>query len=171
MHHEESFFADPRSWVAIAFVIFFVLFGKKIWGVITGILDKRAETIRGELAEAQRLRREAEAMLAEAAASRKAALAQAKDLLEGASREATRLAALAAAEAEQSASRREKMAMDRITAAERAAVDEVRLAAADVAGEATRMIISESMSPEASAAIIDRAISGLPAALSLRRAA
>jgi F-type H+-transporting ATPase subunit b len=170
MNHEESFFADPRSWVAIAFVIFFVLFGKKIWVALAGILDKRADTIRAELAEAQRLRKEAEAMLAEAAAARATALTRAQELLDGAQREANRLAALAAADAEQSAVRREKMAMDRITAAEKAAVDEVRIAAADVASHATRLLLTETLSADASAAIVDRAIASLPAALANRAA-
>lgn len=171
MQHEESFFADPRTWVAVAFVIFFVLFGKTLWKALTGLLDKRADTIRAELAEAQRLRSEAEKMLADAAKSRATALADAHALLEGAKREASRLAALAVSDAEASAARRERMAMDRIAAAEKAAVDEVRYAAAEVAGAAARIVISEGLSPEASAAIVDRAISSLPAALSPRRAA
>ena len=49
-----EFFAEPRSWVGIAFVVFFVLFGKKLWTVIRDMLDRRAATIRAELAEAQR---------------------------------------------------------------------------------------------------------------------
>ena len=31
MHHEESFWANPRTWVGVAFVLFVVIFGKKIW--------------------------------------------------------------------------------------------------------------------------------------------
>ena len=50
----ETFFTDPRSWVAIAFVIFVLVFGRKIWAALAAMLDKRAETIRAELAEAQR---------------------------------------------------------------------------------------------------------------------
>jgi F-type H+-transporting ATPase subunit b len=170
MDHEVSFFAEPRSWVAIAFVIFFVLFGKKLWSVATDLLDKRAETIRLELAEAQRLRTEAEAMLKEAAASRADAMTRATELLEGAKREAVRLAAEAAEDAAQSAARREKMAMDRIAAAEKAAVDEVRHAAADVASEAAKVILTESMSHDTHSIIVDRAIAALPAALSTRAA-
>ncbi len=171
MEHHESFFADPRSWVAIAFVIFFVLFGKKIWSVLAGILDKRADTIRAELAEAGRLRSEAEAMLSDANKRRIAALAEAEHLLEGARREAVRLTNAAVVEAEQATLRREKMAMDRIAAAERAAVDEVRFAAADVAAAAAKSIIVENLSVDAASAIVDRAISQLPQALSPRRAA
>ncbi len=165
MHHEESFWSDPRSFVALAFVIFFVIFGRKIWGVLTGMLDKRADEVRAELAEAQRLRQEAEAMLRSANQQREAAIADAQALLTGAKAEAIRLAAAAAAEAEASAKRREQMAMGRIAAAEKAAVDDVRMIAADIATTAARDIIRDGLSAEADAALVDRAITGLPAAL------
>ena len=72
---EESFFANPRSWVAIAFVIFFVLFGAKLWKALVGMLDKRTATVQAELDEASRLRREAETLLADATKRRQEALA------------------------------------------------------------------------------------------------
>ena len=170
MEHHESFFADPRSYVALAFVIFFVLFGKKIWGALAAMLDKRAETIRAELGEAERLRSEAEAMLKDAEARRTAALAEAEALIAGARREADRVASNALAEAEHAVKRRERMAMDRISAAEKAAVDEVRFAAAEIAATAARNVIVESLSADASSAIIDRAISQLPAAMAPKAA-
>jgi F-type H+-transporting ATPase subunit b len=169
--HEASFFAEPRSWVAIAFIIFFVLFGAKLWKALAGILDKRAATVRAELDEAGRLRREAEAMLADATQRREAAIADAKALLDGAHAEAIRVARAAAEEAEAAARRREKMAMDRIAAAEKAAVDEVRLAAADVACTAAERVIRESMTPETGSRLVDSAIGSLPTALAPRRAA
>ena len=171
MHHEESFWSDPRSFVALAFVIFFAIFGRKIWGVLTAMLDKRADEVRAELAEAQRLRQEAEAMLRSANAQRESALADATRLLEGAKTEATRLAAAAAAEAEASAKRREQMAMDRISAAEKAAVDDVRMVAAEVATVAAEVVIRAGLSAETDSGLIDRAILGLPAALTPKRAA
>src|SRR5215472_8129252 len=102
-----EFFAEPRNWVGIAFVVFFVLFGGKLWGTIRGLLDARAAAVRAELDEAARLRKEAEAMLADAKQRREAAMADAKRLLEGAKAEAERLTVAAAAEAEASAKRRE----------------------------------------------------------------
>jgi F-type H+-transporting ATPase subunit b len=169
--HEESFFSDPRSWVAAAFVIFFLIFGAKLWSVLTGILDKRTESVRAELDEASRLRREAEAMLADATKARAAALTEARALLDGAKAEAGRLAQAAAEDAAASATRREKMALDRISAAEKAAVDDVRITAADVACVAAGRVIREGFSAEADAALVDHAIGGLAAALSPRRAA
>jgi F-type H+-transporting ATPase subunit b len=171
VHHEESFFADPRMWVVIAFFLFFILFGKKLWGALAGMLDARAVAVKAELEEAARLRREAEAMLRDAEQQRIDALADAKALIEGAQAEAARLSAAAAAEAEASARRREQMAIDRIAAAEKAAVDDVRLAAADVATIAARQVLAEGLTPAADARLIDQAITQLPAALAGRRAA
>ena len=168
---EESFFANPRTWVAVAFIIFIVLFGAKLWKVLAGMLDKRAETVRNELEEASRLRREAEAMLADATKRREAALAEAKALLEGAHAEAARLAKDAAEEAQAAAQRREKMALDRIAAAEKAAVDEVRITAADIACVAAGRVIREGLTAETDAGLVDHAIAGLGNALAPRRAA
>jgi F-type H+-transporting ATPase subunit b len=168
---EPGFFAEPRNWVLIAFIIFFVLFGRKLWGALTAMLDDRAVKVKAELEEAARLRREAETMLREAEASRTQALADAKALIEGAKAEATRVAAAATAEAEASARRREQMALDRIAAAEKAAVDEIRLTAADVATVAARQVIAEGLTPAADASLIDQAITQLPSALAPRRAA
>ncbi|GAC1347151.1 MAG: F0F1 ATP synthase subunit B [Acetobacteraceae bacterium] len=170
-HHHESLFADPRTWVGIAFVIFFLIFGRKAWAAVTGMLDKRAVQIQAELDEASRLRREAEAMLRDATAQRETALRDAQAMLEHARAEATQVAESARVAAAAAAVRRERMAMERIGAAEQAAITDVRLAAADVAARAAEQVIAQSFSADADAPLIDRAIQGLPAALSGRRAA
>jgi F-type H+-transporting ATPase subunit b len=169
--HEESFITEPRTWVALAFIIFFVLFGRKLWSALVSMLDDRAAKVRAELEEAARLRREAEAMLRDAEQRRAQALAEAKGLIEGAQAEAARVSAAAMAEAEASAKRREQMAIDRIAAAEKAAVDEVRLTAAEVATVAARQVIAEGLSVDADARLIDHAITQLPGALAQRRVA
>lgn len=168
---EESFFADPRSWVAVAFVIFIVLFGGKLWKALADMMDKRAESVKAELEEAGRLRREAEAMLADASRRREAALTEAKALLDAAKAEAARVARAAAEDAEAGAKRREKMAHDRIAAAEKAAVDEVRVTAAEVACQAAERVIREGLAPDAASLLVDRAIGSIGTALNPRRAA
>jgi F-type H+-transporting ATPase subunit b len=169
--HEESFFADPRNWVLIAFFLFFIIFGRKLWSALAQMLDDRAATVRAELEEAARLRREAEAMLRDAEAHRAEALREARALIEGAKSQAGRVAAAAASEAEASARRREQMAMDRIAAAEKTAVDEVRLTAVEVATTAARQVIAEGLSADADSRLIDHAITQLPGALAGRRVA
>ncbi|MBN8896704.1 MAG: F0F1 ATP synthase subunit B, partial [Rhodospirillales bacterium] len=158
MHHDESFFAEPANWVLIAFFLFFILVGGKRWKTLTGMLDDRAARVRAELEEAARLRQEAEALLCDAEKQRATAIAEAKALIEGAQAEAQRVAAATMAEAEASARRREQMAVDRIAAAEKAAVDEVRLAAVDVASAAARDVIQAGLTPDADARLIDQAI-------------
>ena len=99
------------------------------------------------------------------------AQADAKTLIDGAAAEAARVAEASRAETEASARRREQMALDRIAAAQKQAVDEVRTAAAELATIAARQVIAEGLSQESSAALIDHAIAQLPAALAARRAA
>jgi F-type H+-transporting ATPase subunit b len=166
-----EFFAEPRNWVALAFVVFFGIFGKKLWSTIAGMLDDRAAKIRAELDEAARLRGDAEAMLKDAQARRDVATEEAKQMLAGAKAEAARLAQAAAAEAEASAKRREQMALDRIAAAEKAAIDEVRVTAADVATVAAQQVIADGLSAGADERLVDQAIAQLPAALAQRRVA
>ncbi len=169
--HGESFFAEPRNWVAAAFIVFFLLFGRKLWGAIATMLDDRAAKIRAELDEAARLRTDAEAMLKDAQARRDNAMVEAKQLLEGARHEAARLAQAAADVAEAAARRREQMALDRFAAAEKAAVDEVRTTAAEVATVAARQVIADELSADADGHLIDHAIAQLPGALAQRRVA
>lgn len=171
MHHDAGFFASPHTWVLISFILFFVLFGRKIWGALSGMLDERAATVKAELEEAAKLRQEAEAMLRDAERRRAEAVDDAKAMIDGAQAEARRVAEATAAEAEASAKRREQMALDRIAAAEKAAVDEVRQTAAEIATAAARQVIAEGLSPEAGRRLIDQAIAQLPTQLAGRRAA
>jgi F-type H+-transporting ATPase subunit b len=156
---------NPEFWVLVAFVIFFVLFGGKLWSAATGMLDGRAATIRAELDEAARLRAEAEHMLRDAQAAREAAMLEARQVLERSRAEAARVTAEAQAEAAAAAKRRERMALDRIAAAEKAVIVEVRQMAAELATQAARDIIGAHLSTEADAALVDDAIAGLPRAL------
>jgi F-type H+-transporting ATPase subunit b len=161
---------EPRFWSAVAFVVFFILFGKKIWAPLAAALDSRADRIRADLDEAARLRREAEQMLEDATRERETTLAEARALVEHSLAEAARIADEARREAESVASRREQMARDRIAATERSAVREVRQVAIDVAIQATRDALAAALPAEADRANVDQAIAGLPSALSHRAA-
>ena len=54
---------SQTAWVLIAFILFFVLVGKKLWSVLTTNLDQRKKMIENELNEAKKLREEAQAEL------------------------------------------------------------------------------------------------------------
>ncbi len=153
---------DPEFWVLVSFVIFFVLFGARLWRVIAGLLDGRADAIRTELAEATRLREEAEAMLADAQRARTEAMAEAGEVLARSQAEAARLTKAAMAEAEAAGKRRERLALERIAAAEKAAITDVRHIAADIATQAAEQVIAQGAQSDA---LVDRAIADLPRAL------
>jgi len=153
---------DPEFWVLVSFVIFFVAFGSRLWRVVAGLLDGRADAIRAELAEATRLREEAEAMLADAQRARTEAMAEAGEVLARSQAEAARLTQAAMAEAEAAGKRRERLALDRIAAAEKAAITDVRHIAADIATQAAEMVIAKDAQSDA---LVDRAIADLPRAL------
>ena len=59
-----QFLNDPTFWVMIAFVIFVGALARPISGAITAGLDKRADKIHAELEEAEKLREEAQDLLA-----------------------------------------------------------------------------------------------------------
>lgn len=159
---ERSLLSDPHFWEAVSFLIFVALVGRLGWSRVTAMLDARADRVKADLAEAARLRTEAEAMLRQAEADRAAALAEAETMIARAREEAERVGVAATAEAEASAKRRERMAMDRIGAAEAGALAEVRNAAAEIAVAAAREVIAERMDAKADAALIDRAVADLP---------
>ncbi len=156
---------DPHVWEAVSFVLFFLLLGGTIWSKLTGALDGRAEAVKTALADAARLRTEAEAMLRQAETERAAALVEAQQMLARAKAEAERVSAAAAAEAAASATRRERMALDRIAAAEAGALTEVRNIAAEIAISAARSVIAEQVDGNADANLIDTAVADLPRAL------
>ena len=164
-HHYEHFWLDPKFWVGVAFILFVVLTGRLMWQRLAGMLDARAKAVRMELEEAGRLRAEAEALRQQAEADRAAAAAEAEQMIARAKTEAERLAKKAAEEAEASAKRSERMAMDRIAAAEASAVAEVRRTAAEVATHAAQEVIAAKFDAQADAALVDRSVAELPKAL------
>ncbi len=139
-------FADPETWVAIAFVI---LMGVFAWlGVhrtMFTALDHRAERIKAELDDARRLKDEAAKVLAEYQARRASAEREAADIVANAKSEAERIAADARTKMEDFVARRTKTAESKIALAEAQAVADVRAAAAEAAVTAAGTILSQSV--------------------------
>lgn len=162
---------EPLFWYSVAFVLFFALLGGRIFRPLVATLDGRAAKIRHDLDEAARLKREAEKLLAEARRERQDAMFEARRMVEHSRQEAVRITEAARREADANAQRRERMAQDRIHAAERAAVGEVRSRAAAIASEAAHAVVAAMLTADADAALVDRAIAGLPASFAARTTA
>jgi F-type H+-transporting ATPase subunit b len=154
--------SDPKFWVAVSFFLFIIIAWKPLIMRFAKALDARGEKIRTEIDEAQKLRVEAEAMLKRAQAAREAAEREAEALLAHAREEAARMGEAARADLDAALKRREKMALDRIAAAEAEASAAVRAAAADVAVTAARSLIASGLTQDGHAALVDAAIADIP---------
>lgn len=165
--HEESIWDlnNAEFWVLVSFVLFFVVLFKPIRKTITSKLDGRAETIKSELDEAQRLREEAQHTLAGYQRKQRDALKEAEGILAEAREEAGRIEKAAAQRTEDLLRRREQQALDMIAAAEAQALADVRGLAADVAIQATRQLLTSATAGDGGDALVDQAIQDLPSKL------
>jgi F-type H+-transporting ATPase subunit b len=149
-------------WVSIAMIVFL---GIVIWkgGVkaITGGLDRQIADIRRQLDEAKQLRAEAEALRDEYARKISAAEADAAEMTRHAEVEAEAIVTQAKADAEALVGRRAKMAEDKIAAAERSALAEVRAKTAQAAAAAAATLIAQRHDADADRALVDKAIAGI----------
>lgn len=152
---------SPTFWVAVAFVILMALILKPVSKAVIAALDARQERIRSELDEAQRLREEAQKLLAEYKRKQRDAVQEAEDLLTNAKAEAGRLSKQAQADLEAVLQRREQAALDKIAQAEAQAIQDVRDQAVDMAVSATRTLLSENMDAAKSDDLVDQAIKEL----------
>lgn len=152
---------DPEIWIAVAFVAFLAVAAKPIFRAVVKSLDARAERIRSDLAEAERLRREAEALLADYQAKQRASAEETAGILARAREEAEVLKKEAAANLVLLLQRRERMALDKIAQAEAEAKAEVKARAVDLAVAAATLILEQQTTGPLSARLIDQAIGEL----------
>jgi F-type H+-transporting ATPase subunit b len=139
-------FAEPETWVAIAFVILMGLFAYLgIHRTVLKALDHRAERIKAELDDARRLKEEAARLLADYKARHASAEREAQDIIASARAEAERIAAEAKVKLEDFVARRTKTAESKIALAEAQAIADVRAAAANAAVAAASTILSQSV--------------------------
>jgi F-type H+-transporting ATPase subunit b len=139
-------FAEPETWVAIAFVILMGLFAYLgIHRTVLKTLDHRSDRIKAELDDARRLKDEAAKLLAEYKARYAEAEAEAQDIIASAKAESERIAVEAKAKMEDFVARRTKTAESKIALAEAQALSDVRAAAANAAVTAASIILSQSV--------------------------
>ena len=167
--HGEAPHVDPTAlglnataWVALAMIVVIaILLWKKVPAAIGRALDKKIAAVREQLEEARQLRSEAEALKAEYEAKAAAAGAEAQTMLDRARHEADGIVQQAKVDAASLIERRTRMAEDKIGAAERAAIQEVRAKAATAAAAAAELLIRQQHDAAADRAMVDQTIAGL----------
>ena len=152
----------PPMWVALSMTVLIVLMlVLKVPGMMASGLDASIAQIKKQLEEAKALRAEAEKLRAEYAMRIANAEKDAAAMIDHARGEAEAIVAKAQADTATTLARREKMATDKIAAAERAAVAELRAKTAESATAAARKLIATHHNAKADKALVDEAIGGI----------
>ena len=152
--------------VLLAFLLFVaVLVYFKVPGLLSGLLDKRAETIRAELEEARKLREEAQELRASFERKKADVKEQAERIVAKAKADAETAAKQARVDLEASIARRLRGAEDQIASAEAAAVREVRDTAIAVAISAAGDLITKNLGAEDAGKLIEESIATVDARL------
>ncbi len=130
-------------WATVGLVLFLALVVYlKVPGMMAKALDERANKITNELAEAKRLRAEAQALLVEYQRKRKDAETEAAQIVAAAEREAEMLTADAKQKTDEFVARRTALSEQKIAQAEADAITAVRSAAVDLAVAAAESVIA-----------------------------
>jgi F-type H+-transporting ATPase subunit b len=153
---------DATMWVALAMlVVIGIAIWKKVPAMVGAILDKQIAGIKEQLDQATNLRKEAEAIKAEYEAKAKQAAKDAKSIMAHAEEEAKLIVANAKSNATALIARRGQAAEDKIAAAERAAIADVRAKAASAAATTAAQLVAAHHDAKTDAGLIDETIASL----------
>jgi F-type H+-transporting ATPase subunit b len=137
----------PEFWVAISFLLFVALLVYLgLPGKLANALDDRAASIRNEIADARRLRDEAQAMLSEYRRRRDDVSRETEEIIAMARKEARFYAEETRRALTEQLARRAKSAEEKIARAEAQALAEIRSKAVDAAIAAAQGLIAERLS-------------------------
>ncbi|HWL67318.1 MAG TPA: hypothetical protein VNS22_02925 [Geminicoccus sp.] len=145
-------------WLLISLIILVLVLWKPVKEQLIGALDRRADQIRRELDEAQRLREEAQALLAKHQRQLHDGEGLAASILQHGAEENERVEKQLRADLAASIERRTRAAEERIAQEEASAVAEIRGKAADLAIRTTRRLLAEQLDPAKEQDLISSAI-------------
>jgi F-type H+-transporting ATPase subunit b len=159
-------FHEAETWVAVAFLLFIGLaIYLKVPAMIAKMLDERADKIGKELAEAKKLREEAQALLAEYQKKRAEAEKDAANIVAQAKVEAESYSVETRKKLAETIERRTKQATQKIAQAEAAAVKEVRTVATEAAIAAASKLVGEAVQGAKGARLVDESIAAVKSRL------
>ena len=154
-----EFFGHAESWVLVAFILFVgLMLYLKVPAMVAKMLDERAAKIGKDLADAAKLRTDAEALLAEYKQKRIDAEKEAAGIIAQAKSDAVEYAAETRRKLAESLDRRAKQAEQKIAQAEAAAIKDVRNAASDLAIAAARALVADAAKGAKGADLISTSI-------------
>ena len=139
-----EFFGHAESWVLVAFILFVgLMLYLKVPAMLAKMLDERSAKIAKDLADAAKLRTDAEALLVEYKQKRIDAEKEAAGIIAQAKADAVEYAAETRRKLSETVERRTAQAEQKIAQAEAAAIKDVRNAAAELAIAAAQALMAD----------------------------
>ncbi len=153
---------DTSIWIAISFLVFvFVAFklGRKS---VLGALDGQIAEVKSEIENAERLRVEAQELLAQYQRKQRDAEKEASDMLDRAKDQAKQIQKTAETDLKEVMARREVQLADRLKRIEENAIAEIQNHAAELAVAATTEMIVKSLDEKSNNKMNEDTIQSLP---------
>ncbi len=154
---------DTNTWYTFSFIIFAGIILKLGMPALNFLLDQRIAQIKSDLEEAENLRVEAQEMLAQYQRKHRDAVQESEEIIKKAKDSAEKFKENAEKELQETISRREAQLEDRLKRMEQNAINEIQIYAADLAMNAARQIIVDSMDKKIDVTLIDTAIKNVDA--------
>ena len=136
---------SQTAWVLIAFILFFVLVGKKLWSALTTNLDQRKKMIENELNEAKKLREEAQAELNASLKKQKEINKQVLDIINDAKSTAKQIEADALKKSDIIIKRKEEQAKQKINNAQIEALNNIKNISAELSVKCAKVYIQNEL--------------------------
>ena len=136
---------SQTAWVLIAFILFFVLVGKKLWSTLTTNLDQRKKKIENELNEAKKLREEAQAELNASLKKQKEINKQVLDIINDARSTAKQIEADALQKSDIIIKRKEEQAKQKINNAQIEAINNIKNISAELSVKSAKVYIQNEL--------------------------
>lgn len=136
---------SQTAWVLIAFILFFVLVGKKLWSALTTNLDQRKKMIENELNEAKKLREEAQAELNASLKKQKEINKQVLDIINDAKSTAKQIEADALKKSDIIIKRKEEQARQKINNAQVEALNNIKNISAELSVKSAKVYIQNEL--------------------------
>lgn len=155
---DPSTFATQIFWLAVTFIALYLLMSRVALPRVRDVLEERERRITDDLEKAQRLKDEAEAVLAEYEKALADARASAQALFAQAAEQANAEAAKRQQEMSQKLAKQLETAESRVQAAKAEALDNIRQVATDVARDAAARLIGGDVGEDDAAKAVSAAM-------------
>jgi F-type H+-transporting ATPase subunit b len=149
-------------WTVIIFVVLLIVLRKFAWGPLLAALDEREQNIKEALEQARKTQRETELVLAENQRRTDEGFKRAEEIVQQARQEAEQMRQRMLEEAKAESRRVTEQGLRRIEAEQRAAMEEIRKMAGDLAIQAAGRLIQVSLSDQQQREIVDKFLAEVP---------